>query len=46
MLGRAAFGARFVVVAQAHGKLAEQLLHSPHAALRVRSASGWLFELH
>ena len=42
---RLAFGARFAVVARQHRVLAQQLMHSPHAALRTTSADGWLFEL-
>ncbi len=42
----AAFGARFAVVAKSHERLAEQLMHSKRAVLRVASPSGWLFELH
>lgn len=41
----AAFGARFVVVARQHERLAEQLMRSPHAVLRLASREAWLFEL-
>ena len=39
------FGARFVVVAPMHAKLAAQLERSPHAVLRLATPHGWLFEL-
>jgi hypothetical protein len=40
-----AFGARFVVVARQHERLAEQLLRSPDAVLRLAAHDAWLFEL-
>jgi hypothetical protein len=41
----AAFGARFVVVARQHERLAEQLKRSPNAVLHLVSPEGSLFEL-
>jgi hypothetical protein len=41
----AAFGARFVVVARQHARLAEQLMRSPDAVLRLAAPDGWLFEI-
>ena len=41
----AAFGARFVVVARQHERLAEQLMRTPSAVLQLASRDGWLFEL-
>jgi hypothetical protein len=40
-----AFSARFVVVARQHERLAEQLMRSPDAVLRLAARDGWLFEI-
>ena len=39
------FGARLVVVARQHAKLAEQLTASPRTVLQAASPEGWLFEI-